>query len=81
MAVPGAQLHPQLAETAQRGQPDRGGGTRHQTNSLPEIWPGLPLDRLCEGACTLNDGFGAVTIGNIEKYITDQALPRAGSRI
>jgi glutamate synthase (NADPH/NADH) small chain len=31
---------------------------------------------LCEGACTLNDGFGAVTIGNIEKYITDQALAR-----
>ena len=33
-----------------------------------------PQDRLCEGACTLNDGFGAVTIGSIEKYITDEAL-------
>ncbi len=33
-----------------------------------------PQDRLCEGACTLNDGFGAVSIGNIEKYITDKAL-------
>ena len=30
--------------------------------------------RLCEGSCTLEDGFGAVTIGNIEKYITDKAL-------
>jgi hypothetical protein len=29
---------------------------------------------LCEGACTLNDGFGAVSIGNIEKYITDKAI-------
>jgi glutamate synthase (NADPH/NADH) small chain len=29
---------------------------------------------LCEGACTLNDGFGAVTIGSTEKYITDTAL-------
>ena len=33
-----------------------------------------PQDRLCEGACTLNDGFGAVTIGNVEKYITDTAF-------
>ena len=29
---------------------------------------------MCEGACTLNDGLGAVSIGNIEKYITDEAL-------
>ena len=33
-----------------------------------------PQDRLCEGACTLNDGFGAVTIGSIEKYITEKAF-------
>jgi glutamate synthase (NADPH/NADH) small chain len=33
-----------------------------------------PQDRLCEGACTLNDGLGAVTIGAIEKYITDEAF-------
>ncbi len=47
----------------------------HQTNSLPEICGRIcPQDRLCEGACTLNDGFGAVTIGAVEKYITDEAL-------
>jgi glutamate synthase (NADPH/NADH) small chain len=47
----------------------------HQTNSLPEMCGRVcPQDRLCEGACTLNDGFGAVSIGNIEKYITDKAL-------
>ncbi|MFZ0485930.1 MAG: FAD-dependent oxidoreductase, partial [Arenicellales bacterium] len=47
----------------------------HQTNSLPEICGRIcPHDRLCEGACTLNDGFGAVTIGSVEKYITDEAL-------
>lgn len=47
----------------------------HQTNSLPEICGRIcPQDRLCEGACTLNDGFGAVTIGSIEKYITDEAM-------
>lgn len=47
----------------------------HRTNSLPEICGRIcPQDRLCEGACTLNDGFGAVTIGSVEKYITDTAL-------
>lgn len=47
----------------------------HRTNSLPEICGRVcPQDRLCEGACTLNDGFGAVTIGAVEKYITDEAL-------
>lgn len=47
----------------------------HQTNTLPEVCGRVcPQDRLCEGACTLNDGFGAVTIGNVEKYITDIAF-------
>lgn len=47
----------------------------HRTNSLPEMCGRVcPQDRLCEGACTLNDGFGAVTIGSVEKYITDEAL-------
>lgn len=47
----------------------------HQTNSLPEVCGRVcPQDRLCEGSCTLNDQFGAVTIGNIEKYITDKAF-------
>lgn len=54
----------------------------HKTNSLPEVCGRVcPQDRLCEGACTLNSdsfnagvGFGAVTIGSIEKYITDEAI-------
>ena len=47
----------------------------HQTNSLPEICGRIcPQDRLCEGACTLEDGFGAVSICSIEKYITDEAF-------
>jgi len=47
----------------------------HQTNSLPEVCGRVcPQDRLCEGACTLNDGYGAVTIGSVEKYITDTAF-------
>jgi glutamate synthase (NADPH/NADH) small chain len=49
----------------------------HKTNSLPEVCGRIcPQDRLCEGACTLSDGLGAVTIGAIEKYITDEALKR-----
>jgi len=52
----------------------------HQTNSLPEVCGRVcPQDRLCEGACTLNDGFGAVTIGQIEKYISEEAF-KAGWR-
>ncbi len=47
----------------------------HQTNSLPEICGRVcPQDRLCEGACTLNNDYGAVTIGSIEKYIVDTAF-------
>ncbi|TIC78966.1 FAD-dependent oxidoreductase [Crenobacter intestini] len=53
----------------------------HKTNSLPEICGRVcPQDRLCEGACTLEQGgFGAVTIGSVEKYITDEAY-KAGWR-
>ncbi len=47
----------------------------HETNPLPEICGRVcPQDRLCEGDCTLNDGFGAVTIGAVEKYIVDEAF-------
>lgn len=47
----------------------------HRTNSLPEVCGRVcPQDRLCEGDCTLNAEFGAVTIGHIEKYITEKAF-------
>jgi glutamate synthase small subunit-like protein len=47
----------------------------HQTNCLPEITGRVcPQDRLCEGACTVRDVSGSVTIGNLERYISDQAL-------
>ncbi len=47
----------------------------HRTNTLPEVCGRVcPQDRLCEGACTLNDGFGAVTIGAVERYIADKAF-------
>ncbi|MDJ0656663.1 MAG: glutamate synthase subunit beta [Xanthomonadales bacterium] len=47
----------------------------HETNSLPEMCGRIcPQDRLCEGACTLQTGFGAVTIGAVERYIVDTAF-------
>lgn len=48
----------------------------HETNPLPEICGRVcPQDRLCEGACTLEQtDFGAVTIGSIERWVTDEAL-------
>jgi len=47
----------------------------HSTNPLPEVCGRVcPQDRLCEGDCTLNTGFEAVTIGSIEKYIVDEAF-------
>ncbi len=46
-----------------------------QTNSMPEICGRIcPQDRLCEGACVIEkSGHGAVTIGAIEKNLTDNA--------
>jgi glutamate synthase (NADPH/NADH) small chain len=47
----------------------------HETNPLPEICGRVcPQDRLCEGDCTINVGFEAVTIGAVEKYIVDEAF-------
>ncbi|HMH67306.1 MAG TPA: FAD-dependent oxidoreductase [Pinirhizobacter sp.] len=48
----------------------------HETNPLPEICGRVcPQDRLCEGACTLEQtAFGAVTIGSVEKWVTDEAI-------
>ena len=46
-----------------------------ETNSFPEICGRIcPQDRLCEGNCVIEQsGHGTVTIGAIEKYITDTA--------
>lgn len=66
---------PQWLKLIEEGNIFRAAELSHQTNSLPEICGRIcPQDRLCEGACTLNDGLGAVSIGSIEKYITDEAL-------
>ena len=48
------------------------------TNNFPEICGRIcPQDRLCEGNCVIEQaGHGTVTIGSVEKYITDTAWER-----
>lgn len=66
---------PQWIERVRAGDIVGAAELSHQTNCLPEITGRVcPQDRLCEGACTLRDASGAVTIGNIERYISDRAL-------
>ncbi len=49
--------------------------TSQATNNFPEICGRIcPQDRLCEGNCVIEQaGHGTVTIGSVEKYITDTA--------
>lgn len=49
--------------------------TSQATNTFPEICGRIcPQDRLCEGNCVIEQsGHGTVTIGSVEKYITDTA--------
>ena len=66
---------PNWLKLANEGRIMEAADLAHQTNSLPEACGRVcPQDRLCEGSCTLNDEFGAVTIGNIERYINDKAI-------
>jgi len=45
------------------------------TNTFPEICGRIcPQDKLCEGNCVIEKGFESVTIGSVEKYITETAF-------
>jgi len=47
------------------------------TNNFPEICGRIcPQDRLCEGNCVIEKGHEAVTIGAVERYITDTAFEK-----
>jgi len=67
---------PDWLKLVAEGKLEQAAELSHQTNSLPEITGRVcPQDRLCEGACTLNQvDAGAVTIGSVEKYISDTAF-------
>ena len=45
------------------------------TNNMPEVCGRIcPQDRLCEGNCVIEKGFESVSIGSVEKYITETAF-------
>ncbi len=52
------------------------------TNAFPEVCGRVcPQDRLCEGNCVVEQaGFGAITIGNLEKYLTEIAWEKGWVR-
>ncbi len=66
---------PHWLKLVAEGEVEKAAELSHRTNSLPEMCGRVcPQDRLCEGSCTLSEDFGAVTIGAIEKYISDTAF-------
>ncbi len=68
---------PQWLKLVKEGRIEDAATLMHETNPLPEICGRVcPQDRLCEGICTLEEGFGAVTIGAIERSVTDEAIRR-----
>ncbi|WP_338332331.1 NAD(P)-dependent oxidoreductase [Acetobacter sp. LMG 32666] len=63
-----------LMLTAQ-GRLEEAYGVSSATNTFPEICGRIcPQDRLCEGSCVIEPGFESVTIGAVERFITDTAF-------
>jgi glutamate synthase (NADPH/NADH) small chain len=51
------------------------------TNTFPEICGRIcPQDRLCEGNCVIEKGYESVTIGAVERFVTDTAFARGWVR-
>ena len=80
--VPFCQVHcplhnniPDWLKLTAEGRLQEANDLTHSTNNMPEICGRIcPQDRLCEGNCVIEQsGHGTVTIGSVEKYITDSA--------
>ena len=80
--VPFCQVHcplhnniPDWLKLTAEGRLEEANELAHSTNNMPEICGRIcPQDRLCEGNCVIEQsGHGTVTIGSVEKYITDTA--------
>ena len=80
--VPFCQIHcplnnniPDWLKLTAEGRLKEASELSHSTNNMPEVCGRIcPQDRLCEGNCVIEQsGHGTVTIGSIEKYITDTA--------
>ncbi|MBS0547461.1 MAG: NAD(P)-dependent oxidoreductase [Proteobacteria bacterium] len=82
--VPFCQVHcplhnniPDWLKLTAEGRVDEAYELSSATNNFPEICGRIcPQDRLCEGNCVIEKGFESVTIGAVEKYITDTAWER-----
>ncbi len=80
--VPFCQIHcplqnniPDWLKLTAEGRLEEAYGLSSATNTFPEICGRIcPQDRLCEGNCVIEKGFDSVTIGSIEKYITETAF-------
>lgn len=80
--VPFCQIHcplsnniPDWLKLAAEGRLQEAYAISSATNSFPEICGRIcPQDKLCEGNCVIEKGFGAVTIGAVEKHITETAF-------
>jgi glutamate synthase (NADPH/NADH) small chain len=74
----GCPLHnfiPQWLEAIAEKDLNRAFLLSNESSPFPEILGRIcPHNYLCEGACTLDDGYGAITIGPIEASITDLAF-------
>jgi glutamate synthase (NADPH/NADH) small chain len=80
--VPFCQIHcplhnniPDWLKLTAEGRLQEASALAHSTNNMPEVCGRIcPQDRLCEGNCVIEQsGHGTVTIGSVEKYITDTA--------
>jgi len=80
--VPFCQIHcplhnniPDWLKLSAEGRIREASDLAHSTNNMPEVCGRIcPQDRLCEGNCVIErSGHGTVTIGSVEKYITDIA--------
>ena len=80
--VPFCQIHcplhnniPDWLKLTAEGRLQEANELAHSTNNMPEICGRIcPQDRLCEGNCVIEQsGHGTVTIGSVEKFITDTA--------
>jgi len=79
--IPYCQVHcpvqnniPDWLNLAANGRLEEAYEMSQATNNFPEICGRIcPQDRLCEGSCVIEKGFSSVTIGAVEKYITDTA--------
>ena len=80
--VPFCQIHCPLANNipdwlklAAEGRLEEAYEISSATNNFPEICGRIcPQDRLCEGNCVIEKGFDSVTIGAVERFITENAF-------